>query len=85
MSRQLPRLAALSLCLLAGLAACQQEPAAAAASADPAAAPTAAPATAGDRKSVEITGAGATFIYPLLSKWSDDYNKATMSSMRRCS
>ena len=78
MSRQLPRLAALSLCLLAGLAACKQEPAAAAASADPAAAaPTAAPATAGDRKSVEITGAGATFIYPLLSKWSDDYNKAT--------
>ncbi len=78
MSRQLPRLAALSLCLLAGLAACKQEPAADAASADPAAAaPTAAPATAGDRKSVEITGAGATFIYPLLSKWSDDYNKAT--------
>ena len=77
MSRQLPRLAALSLCLLAGLAACKQEPAAAAASADPAAAPTAAPATAGDRKSVELTGAGATFIYPLLSKWSDDYNKAT--------
>ena len=26
---------------------------------------------------VEITGAGATFIYPLLSKWSADYNKAT--------
>ena len=25
----------------------------------------------------EITGAGATFIYPLLSKWSADYNKAT--------
>ncbi len=25
----------------------------------------------------DITGAGATFIYPLLSKWSDDYNKAT--------
>jgi phosphate transport system substrate-binding protein len=25
----------------------------------------------------EITGAGATFIYPLLSKWSDDYNRAT--------
>lgn len=25
----------------------------------------------------QITGAGATFIYPLLSKWSDDYNKAT--------
>jgi len=25
----------------------------------------------------EITGAGATFIYPLLSKWSADYNVAT--------
>ena len=25
----------------------------------------------------EITGAGATFIYPLLSKWSDAYNKST--------
>ena len=25
----------------------------------------------------EITGAGATFIYPLLSKWSSDYNRAT--------
>ncbi len=29
------------------------------------------------RSVVEITGAGATFIYPLLSKWSDDYNKST--------
>lgn len=34
-------------------------------------------APAGDRKGAEITGAGATFIYPLLSKWSDAYNKAT--------
>jgi phosphate transport system substrate-binding protein len=25
----------------------------------------------------DITGAGATFIYPLISKWSADYNKAT--------
>ncbi len=32
---------------------------------------------AGDRINVQITGAGATFIYPLLSKWSNDYNKAT--------
>ncbi|GAB2521669.1 phosphate ABC transporter substrate-binding protein PstS [Lysobacter humi (ex Lee et al. 2017)] len=32
---------------------------------------------AGDRKGTEITGAGATFIYPLISKWSDAYNKAT--------
>ena len=36
------------------------------------------PATqTGDRITAQITGAGATFIYPLLSKWSDDYNKAT--------
>ena len=27
----------------------------------------------------DITGAGATFIYPLLSKWSADYNAATPS------
>ena len=32
---------------------------------------------AGDQVAAEITGAGATFIYPLLSKWSDDYNKQT--------
>ena len=31
----------------------------------------------GDQVAAQITGAGATFIYPLLSKWSDDYNKAT--------
>ncbi len=30
-----------------------------------------------DEVGAQITGAGATFIYPLLSKWSDDYNKAT--------
>ena len=34
-------------------------------------------AAAGDRIAAEITGAGATFIYPLVSKWSDDYNTAT--------
>ena len=28
-------------------------------------------------QAADITGAGATFIYPLLSKWSADYNKAT--------
>ena len=32
---------------------------------------------AGDKVAAQITGAGATFIYPLISKWSDDYNKAT--------
>ena len=37
----------------------------------------AANAPAGDKVAAQITGAGATFIYPLISKWSDDYNKAT--------
>ena len=31
----------------------------------------------GERVAAQITGAGATFIYPLLSQWSDDYHKAT--------
>ena len=30
---------------------------------------------AGDQVVAEITGAGASFIFPLLSKCSDDYNK----------
>ncbi len=34
-------------------------------------------ATADNEVAAQITGAGATFIYPLLSKWSNDYNKAT--------
>jgi phosphate transport system substrate-binding protein len=42
----------------------------------PGGAPTAT-APAGDQVSAQITGAGATFIYPLLSQWSDAYNKAT--------
>ena len=36
---------------------------------------------AGDKVAAEITGAGATFIYPLISKWSADYNKATGSKV----
>ncbi|HVR80863.1 MAG TPA: phosphate ABC transporter substrate-binding protein PstS [Luteimonas sp.] len=32
---------------------------------------------ANDQVAAEITGAGATFIYPLLSKWSADYHKST--------
>jgi phosphate transport system substrate-binding protein len=31
----------------------------------------------GDNSVAEITGAGASFVYPLLSKWSSDYHKAT--------
>ena len=35
-------------------------------------------ATGADRTATaEITGAGASFVYPLLSKWSSDYHKAT--------
>jgi phosphate transport system substrate-binding protein len=33
--------------------------------------------TDGNEVAAQITGAGATFIYPLLSKWSADYDKAT--------
>ena len=33
--------------------------------------------TAGMAQAADITGAGATFIYPILSKWSDSYNNAT--------
>ncbi|QSX77288.1 phosphate ABC transporter substrate-binding protein PstS [Agrilutibacter solisilvae] len=36
-----------------------------------------APATAGEHVAAEITGAGASFIYPLMSKWSSDYHRAT--------
>ena len=67
------RTTALALATTFALAACRGGD-------QPASAPTSdAPATqaTGDAVAAEITGAGATFIYPLLSKWSDDYNKAT--------
>jgi phosphate transport system substrate-binding protein len=70
------RLAVLSLAVALAVAACK--PAAdgtAPAATD--AAPTAATSQAGDEVAAQITGAGATFIYPLLSKWSDDYHKTT--------
>ena len=73
MNRTLPRIAALSLCLLAGLTACKNEATPAAANGDAAAATT----TAGDKVTAEITGAGASFVYPLISKWSSDYAKAS--------
>ena len=66
--------AALSLCLLAGLTACKNESAPAAAAGDTAPSATAA---AGDKVAAQITGAGASFVYPLISKWSADYAKAT--------
>ncbi|RNF85466.1 phosphate ABC transporter substrate-binding protein PstS [Montanilutibacter psychrotolerans] len=69
------RLAALSLAIVVAVAACKPG-ADAPATADGATAP-AAGAPAGDRVAAEITGAGATFIFPLISKWSGDYHQAT--------
>ncbi|MDG2526732.1 phosphate ABC transporter substrate-binding protein PstS [Stenotrophomonas sp. HITSZ_GD] len=77
MKLQKAALAALSLSIALGLAACkpgnESQPAADAGQSAPGAA---APA-AGDAKTAEISGAGASFIYPLISKWSADYNGAT--------
>jgi phosphate transport system substrate-binding protein len=67
MSRPTLRLPALFAVFLTTLAACSG-------GTPDAAAPGAKPATGGD--ATEITGAGATFVYPILSKWSDDYHKA---------
>lgn len=69
------RTAALSIALAAALAACGGD--GNAPSGQNGGAPLPGAAQSGDRVSTEITGAGATFIYPLISKWSDDYNKST--------
>lgn len=69
------RSAALSLALVVALGACGGN--GNAPSADTGAAPLPGAAQSGEKVSTEITGAGATFIYPLISKWSDDYNKST--------
>jgi len=69
------RLLALSLATSLALAACQPsgDTASTAAGGSQAAA---SPAT-GERVAAEISGAGASFIYPLMSRWSADYNAAT--------
>ncbi len=67
-------LAVLSLAIALGLSACGGKSDSAASS--PEAAPASAPA-AGDKVAAEISGAGASFIFPLVSKWSADYNAAT--------
>ena len=69
------RTALLAASVALGLAACKPANDAAT-TADAGASPTQA-ATAGDKVAAEITGAGATFIYPLISKWSADYNAQT--------
>ncbi|MGO1071540.1 phosphate ABC transporter substrate-binding protein PstS [Lysobacter sp. CA199] len=68
------RIAALSLAIALAAAACggKQNPTPAAGDGKT---DTAAPA--GDQVAAQITGAGASFVYPLISKWSSDYNKAT--------
>ncbi len=73
MNRNLPRVAALSLCLLAALSACKNESAPATGNEAGQTAAT----EAGDKVAAQITGAGASFVYPLMSKWSADYAKAT--------
>ena len=72
------RTTALALSTLLFVAACQPAgtPQNGAAS-EPGSADTSAPAESGAKVAANITGAGATFIYPLISKWSSDYNKET--------
>ncbi|HEY4556336.1 MAG TPA: phosphate ABC transporter substrate-binding protein PstS [Lysobacter sp.] len=70
----LMRIAALAMAFTVALAACgggnpQADGAPGAGSA--------LPGQSSQQNAAAITGAGATFIYPLISKWSDDYNKAT--------
>ncbi|WP_127564731.1 phosphate ABC transporter substrate-binding protein PstS [Stenotrophomonas indicatrix] len=67
-------IAALSLAIALGLSACGGDKQAAQ---QPAADGAAAPAAAGDKVTAEVSGAGASFIFPLVSKWSADYNTAT--------
>lgn len=70
------RTALLTLAITLTLAACKPaDNAAPAAGAPEAGAPSAAPAN--NPNAAEISGAGASFIYPLVSKWSADYNVAT--------
>ncbi len=71
------RIALLFLSVALACAACKPasdsaSPGAAAPEAGSAAAP-----AAGVRNTAEISGAGASFIFPLVSKWSADYNAAT--------
>ncbi|AAW75716.1 ABC transporter phosphate binding protein [Xanthomonas oryzae pv. oryzae KACC 10331] len=75
MKLQSASLTALSLTIAIALAACS--PGKDAQSGDAAKGAPTAGATASDTKGAEISGAGASFIYPLVSKWSADYNAAT--------
>ena len=72
-----PRLAVLSLAIVVSLAACKPGNNAVTPAATNGPVPASAASQSGEEVSAQITGAGATFIYPLLSKWSSDYNKTT--------
>ncbi|MCR6626863.1 MAG: phosphate ABC transporter substrate-binding protein PstS [Pseudoxanthomonas sp.] len=69
------RLATLALATAFFTAACGGKTDAPATTAGTDAAPTA--AAGAQQISAELTGAGASFIYPLMARWSTDYNKAT--------
>ena len=68
MSRQTLRIGALALSSLIFLAAC---------GGTPTGQPGESNQAAGNQVSAGISGAGASFVYPLVSKWSADYNAAT--------
>ncbi len=68
------RLAALAFAIALSVAACKP---AGNEQASTAGGASTAPSGASDQVAAQITGAGATFIYPLISKWSDDYHKTT--------
>ena len=70
------RLALLTLSVTVALAACKPADNAAPVAGAPETAATTA-AVAANPSTAEISGAGASFIYPLVSKWSADYNAAT--------
>ena len=70
------RTALLSLAIALAVAACGGNDGAPATT-DAGTAPAGQDAAVGDRVSAEISGAGASFIFPLISKWSADYNAAT--------
>ena len=69
------RLACLSLATIIALAACSGGDAPS--STGTASTPAAADGNRADEVHAQITGAGATFIYPLLSKWSAQYSAKT--------
>ena len=76
MNASLARTTLLTLSTALFLSACQPSGDGATATSAPATGGTA-PAVAGDQVAAEISGAGASFIYPLVSKWSADYNGLT--------